>query len=96
MRKGRNVARSSGSSDHAKHEAGMARARLEMGKEERRANMMVERRRRSTLLTGLDTIESPGEEKGELETSDGTQEEGVGSKSEVEKESAGEDGREDK
>lgn len=85
MRKGKNVARLSGSSDHAKNEAGMARLRLEMEKEERRANMMVERRRRSTLLTGLDTIESPGEEKGEWGAGEGAGKESAGEKPDADK-----------
>ena len=75
-RAGRSVARSSGNSDYVRDQADMARLRLEMEKEERRGTLgegngekaRIGRRRRSTVMTGMtgmEVIESPGEEKGE-------------------------------
>lgn len=87
-RAGRSVARSSGNSDYVRDQADMARLRLEMEKEERRGTLgeesgekaRVGRMRRSTVMTGmtgLEVIESPGEEKGEGEVQDGAEEEKV-------------------
>jgi hypothetical protein len=66
VRVGRSV-RTSGSSDHAKVQAEMARMRLEMEKEDRRGagKKSVAERRRSTMV--LNPIESPGDEGGEVE-----------------------------
>ncbi|KAF1964586.1 hypothetical protein BU23DRAFT_492045 [Bimuria novae-zelandiae CBS 107.79] len=77
MRAGRNFGgRTSGSSsDHARNQAGMARMRLEMEKEERRANMVLGeeedvakavQRKKSIAMTGLDIIYSPEEERPEF------------------------------
>ena len=75
MRAGRNVGgvrKSGSSSDYARGQAELARTRLGMEMEERRKNLedgevtRAERGSKSTTTTGLETIESPVEERMEF------------------------------